>query len=321
MLTFPLYSVKMKVVKHLVPFFICLLPFPILLQGQSSADTAKTLLYKIEKPGTKSPSFIYGTMHTDNDRAFHLMDSVLIGFKKCGAFAMEFNLDSVDATKLAGNVQLPYGVTIDSLLTKEEYKMVNKLVHKQLGLDLLLLNRMKPVFIMAAIQNKGMNNSGDYLDMYFNKLAKKQKKRIIGLEKAEDQMKVFDDLPINDQARMLVESAKHFDEGQKEMEEMVAKYENRDLQGLNDMINKDTTMDATFEANLITKRNYVMAKGIEKTMDTEPVFVAVGAAHLPGEEGIVNILRKKGYNVSPVVSPTLLDPKKVRKQLKSKKNW
>src|SRR5437868_9276300 len=120
----------MKFFVKVFPLLLLLLNF-IFAQGDSLPHT---LLWKIEGNGLASPSFVYGTMHTADERAFRLMDSVLYAFNFCKEYAMEINPDSLNIKALAKEAMMPDGVSLKDLLSEKDFKLVKKICWKRLHL-------------------------------------------------------------------------------------------------------------------------------------------------------------------------------------------
>jgi uncharacterized protein len=139
------------------------------------------------------------------------------------------------------------------------------------------------------------------LDIYFFKEAKKQKKQTIGLEKTMEQIDAFSAVPYELQARGLVDAVTDYGkEGELDMDAMMDYYVEGNLDKLLEMTTKDEDdeeMAKIFNDIFLVKRNYNMADRAEPYIKKGSTFIAVGAAHLPGEEGIIKLLRKKGYKV------------------------
>src|SRR5207247_904801 len=150
-------------------------------------------------------------------------------------------------------------------------------------------------------------NPKKILDMYFFALAKHQDKPVHGLEKARDQLAVLNSVPLKKQAELLVETAKTkgIDAG---MDSLSNAYYERDLNKLFIMATADTSLGMEFNKKLLDNRNIVMAAGINRLVHRHSTFVAIGAAHLPGPTGLIELLRKKGYKVKPVLSDVFLKP-------------
>ena len=286
---------------------------------QSTAqNTPKTLLWRIENPSGGKPSYIYGTMHTNDDRAFRLMDSVIIALETSDNFAEEVNLDSLNPLDLLSEVQMSGDTTLETLLNPKDYQLLDSIVTKSLGTGLGLMEKIKPIFLaVLAEQGSDAENKDAFLDLHLYNLAKQENKPVYGLERIEDQLKLLNTIPLKKQAKMLVEALQEGDNSKNnELDELIKYYNARDLDGLYKYSQTDTMDFENFSQDFVTKRNYVMASGIQHIMKTGTVFVAVGALHLAGTEGIINILKKRGYNVQPVLSKKILDPKEVKAMVK-----
>jgi uncharacterized protein YbaP (TraB family) len=294
------------------------------LKAQQTDTLPHTLLWKIEGKGMKKPSYLYGTMHVSSDKAFHLMDSVTIALESCSAFAAEINMDSLDLMALAAQMQMEDGQTINHLLSDTDYRLVSNYMQKTMGIPLFLFKTIKPVIILFTLQGKSLGEDNKdslhkVLDMFLFDLAKQDGKQVMGLETAESQLALLSDMPLEDQAKQLVQGVRNMikeDTSGEAPEDIVAEYENRDLNQVYKETVSDTSMGPDFIDKFINKRNRGMADGMERVMNDKTLFTAVGAAHLPGPKGIIALLRKDGYKVSPVLSTKFTDPEKVKALLK-----
>lgn len=160
---------------------------------------------------------------------------------------------------------------------------------------------MKPFFLSSLFsQVNTKNNNEDALDVYFLKTARTQNKLCVGVEKFEDQIAVIDKISYKEQAEMLYNMLRDTIETQEDAyEDMIYKYLNFDLFSLLEMT-KNSGLGKDFEENFIISRNKTMAKSLKKIIKKQTVFCAIGAAHLPGDNGVIELLRKSGYTVQPV---------------------
>ncbi|MFI5264554.1 MAG: TraB/GumN family protein, partial [Candidatus Kapaibacterium sp.] len=135
---------------------------------------------------------------------------------------------------------------------------------------------------------------------YLMNKALNHKKEIIGIETIEEQIKALDLIPLKEQAKMLVEIIEP-DTTKKDdsPDDLVDIYAKGDLDAIYSFYKKED-LSNTFNAALITDRNHRMADRIDSIMHEKTLFTAVGALHLPGDEGVINLLRKKGYTLNPV---------------------
>jgi uncharacterized protein YbaP (TraB family) len=130
-------------------------------------------------------------------------------------------------------------------------------------------------------------------------MAKKGKKEVVGLETVEEQFGIFDRIPDTTELRMVMDMIDDFGTQRRQFSEMSQLYRKRDLDGLGAMIQSSPDM-AGMEDVMLWDRNKRWIPTMEKAMSSSPVLFAVGAGHLPGEEGVIRLLRKAGYRVEPV---------------------
>lgn len=155
-----------------------------------------------------------------------------------------------------------------------------------------------------AMNMQGSAQSGEIVsyEMELMKMAQEQEKPIDGLETAEFQMSLFDSIPYDVQAQMLMATIKSGDSGEEDnqLEQMVEMYKNQDIQGMQRMVKGDKGGISEYEELLLLRRNRNWIPVMEEMMAKNATFFAVGAGHLGGEEGVIALLRKAGYTVSPV---------------------
>ncbi|QHI38852.1 hypothetical protein IMCC3317_42520 [Kordia antarctica] len=268
--------------------------------SSKSPKLEKSLLWKISGKGLQKPSYLYGTIHLTCD--YNFTDKLKKAFDETDRLVLEIDMsDPKLQSEMMKLIFMEDGITIQSLLNEEDYKTLADFFKEQVGLDLKLFNTMKPLAITSTITSKmAVCDNGVAYDMEFMKVAKAQNEKIIGLETIADQMKVFDDIPYEDQLKDLVKMAKEgMEESKKGFDEMTRYYNAEDLDGLL-KVTLDQGLEADFQENLVDQRNRNWIPLIEKITAEAPTFIGVGALHLPGEQGVINLLRKQGYVVTPV---------------------
>ena len=130
-------------------------------------------------------------------------------------------------------------------------------------------------------------------------MAKANNMEIKGLEQVEDQLKIFDEIPYSLQAQEFAETVLNIDSVKKSFNDMLVLYKQKDLSALNNMMDDEDGF-SDYSDLLLTNRNEKWISEIIEQAKIEPTFFAVGAAHLGNEVGVINLLRKKGYTVTPV---------------------
>jgi uncharacterized protein YbaP (TraB family) len=156
---------------------------------------------------------------------------------------------------------------------------------------------LKPFFFSSIVAQEQMGETSSY-EMEFMKIAKKRKMNMIGLESIEFQLQTINKISIEDQAKMLVQE---FDANPTvQFDQMLNLYLNEDLEGLYKVVSEESDAIPEFNYNFLEVRNKNWIPVIEKNISSNSFFIAVGAAHLPGENGVIQLLRSKGYSVEPV---------------------
>lgn len=289
--------------KNRISLFVGLLA-SIATIGQT---TQKSLAWKIFGNGLTQPSYLYGTMHTQDKRAFSFQEGVMEAFEKSDVYVMEVNMGIADQFALMGMMMMDGDTSLSDLLTKNQYDTVALYFKDSLGQSLSLFNGMLPILTAQTIELKDLGQEQELpLDMYFAELAKDKGKDVKGLETAEEQIKALNSISYEDQATALYESVIKRYKGEKDnvMEKLVSLYVQGDLEGMLSLATEESMGSEKgqkdFENNLLLKRNRVMTQRMLKIINKESAFVAVGAAHLGGEEGIISMLRILGYTVEPL---------------------
>jgi uncharacterized protein YbaP (TraB family) len=260
----------------------------------------KSLLWKITGKDIQKPSYLYGTIHLTCDYVF--TDKLKKAFDETDQLVLEIDMSDPNLqSEMMKLIFMEDGKTIQSLLNEEDYKTLADFFKEQVGVDLKLFNTMKPLAVTATISSKmAVCDNGTAYDTEFMKVAKEQNEKVIGLETIADQMKVFDAIPYEDQLKALVKMAKEgMEESKKGFTDMTRYYNAEDLEGLL-KVSIDEGLEGDFQESLVDQRNRNWIPLIEKIATEAPTFIGVGALHLPGEQGVINLLRKQGYTVEPV---------------------
>ncbi len=286
---------------------IQLLAFLGICMSSKAQTTEKSLLWEISGNGLKKSSYIYGTMHVGDKRVYDFKKSMTKAFKKADMLALELNMDSVNQMSVMSKLLMDGDTTLKDLLSDDEYTQVETFFKDSLNMPLSMYNKMQPIFTSSIIgtRNVGTENE-DALDLYLFKEAKKMEKPVRGLEVIEEQVGAFNAIPYDAQAKALLKSiqaayGENTNSSEPNMEEMMNYYVEGDLEKLVTMTESldsdDPEISKLFNEVFLVKRNHNMANRAEPLMKEGSVFIAVGAAHLGGKEGVIQLLRNKGYTV------------------------
>ena len=258
----------------------------------------QSIFWEISGNGLKDTSYLYGTMHSQDSRIFQFKDGVEAAFNNSDIYAMELNIDSIDKSKMTSELVMKNDRSLDRLLSKKQYLIVEKFFSDSLNMQLFIFNKMQPLYTAQLLTLKQMGNQEqDALDIYFFNLAKKQNKIALGLESMEEQLSAFSSIPYKLQAKELLNAVENYPNNDfgnlmdLYLEENLDKILTLQKGGDDDKLNKIIVKE------LLNNRNVNLANRSIPLIKKASTFIAIGAAHLPGEDGVIEILRRKGYTV------------------------
>lgn len=270
-----------------------------------------SLLWEISGKDLKKPSYLFGTIHMIPADQFFWTDPMKKAFAASEEVVFELDMNEMsDMSKMMGMMQhlfMQNDTTLADLLTKNEYDQVAE--HFQtMGLPIMLFERMKPFFLTVFLSEdfaKGSIQDGTLKSYEFelNEMAINQNKTTSGLETIEFQASMFDKIPYKTQAKMLMETlnSDQESEGDTQLDQMVRLYTQQDVEGLNTLIHQsESEGSGDWEEDLLYTRNSSWIGLMGPLMKEKPTFFAVGAGHLPGDKGVIHLLRKQGYKVKPI---------------------
>jgi uncharacterized protein YbaP (TraB family) len=267
-------------------------------------NNVNSLCWKVTGPGLSSPSYVFGTIHLIEKKDFFLTKSAEDAFKSCKTLALEvdLNMDKETKREVGREAILPNNKTIFDYCTDAQAQFVQSFLKdsvKMSGLKIKLYARLKPFYMQSLILKEQMKGTKSYEET-FAKMAKKKKMNQVGLEAITLQMKILDTVSIESQMKEMIQSISEGKAGIGAFNEMITVYKEQNIEKLHQLtISEESSFDQ-FEDVFLNNRNQSWIPEIEKLAKLQPTFIAVGAAHLGGEKGVLNLLRLKGYQVEPI---------------------
>lgn len=283
---------------------------PVAYAPERLVPTEKALLWRISGNGLKRPSHLFGTIHLIPKSDFRLDAPTLAAINDARAVA--FEIDMKEMTNLRAQFSLMTkafmadGKTLRDLLPPDDYALVHDRLAEN-GMPPAMLERLKPMFLSTMLGSEkergglmGMGEKTTSVEMEIFSIAKKRKTPTAGLETAAYQLAIFDSIPYEAQAQMLVESLRAATDSTDELAQMVALYLTKDINAMAESIVGEDSGLKDYERLLLANRNRNWLAPMGRMMRQQPTFFAVGAGHLGGAQGVVALLRKQGYRVEAV---------------------
>jgi len=264
--------------------------------------SAQSLLWKITGNTLESPAWIYGTMHVQDERVFQLPEGWQEHMKATGRLILEVDLSQTpDPMKMMSLLQAPPDSSLDKLIAPADFAFLKEWFQDSLGMPLESLKQMKPFMLITLVQKSRMSSEMPLaLDAWLSERAQNMNIPVSGLETIEEQMQVIDMMSLHDQAHMLIEMIRDDSKRIEQEDAMMDAYLQGHLDRLLTMAS-EWEIDPQFRQEIIHRRNRVMTDRLKEFLISGPVFIAVGALHLPGNDGIIQLLKNEGYSVEPVL--------------------
>ncbi len=273
------------------------------------------LLWKVTGNGLGRPSYILGTHHMAPSTMIDQIKGMNEAIAGCDIVVGEVEKDSLMSpevqARMAQAMVAPLDSTLDKVLTPADYGIVEKVFNKYfgtLGMKLKQVNNLKPSAIstqmqaMQAIKYFPNFDANSLIDVMVQTRANEAGRPSVGLESVDEQINLLFNGSIANQAKGLVEACKQDEFFQVQSAALADAYLAQDLDKLLAVMT-DATMGGDSEEEmevLIYSRNRSWAEKLKVIMPERACLVCVGAGHLPGEQGLLQLLRNAGYTVEPM---------------------
>jgi uncharacterized protein len=283
-------------------------------QAQDPNVTGKSLLWKITGNHLPKPCYLYGTIHMICARDYMWTDKMNESLLKTDEVCFEMNLsDPMVLFESAMAMVDTGGKSLQDYFTPAQYKLLAQYVRDSMGMDIALFQNVKPV-VLEMLFAKGVSgcDSPVSAEERIMAIAQKEQKQIVGMETAAEQVAVLSTIPTDSVVKEIMdalqpdmektpskESSKAQNE-QNEYDRLLTAYKNQDLPALYAIINESKNELGGGLDKFLDDRNKKWIPRMKKMMEEKPVFFAVGAGHLWGENGVISLLRKDGYTVTAV---------------------
>ena len=265
----------------------------------------RALFWSIQKNGLPA-GYLLGTIHSEDPRVLDFSEDFLEKLRANKVFAMELVPDLHTLERLTKYMYYPPGKSLESVIGEERYRALESALSSY-QVPEKLLNRLKPWAAMMTLSTPPPK-TGFFMDMSLSLRASGSGLEVIGLETLEQQLSFLENMPMPMQLSLLDQAIAESGQVAEVHNQMVNAYLENDLETLQALSDEQLqtvgkgARDYFIEAG-IHKRNHRMATALLRQLENKRVFVAVGALHLPGEEGLLNILRENGFVLSPEELP------------------
>lgn len=277
--------------------FIFVIPFGI------AQDTPTTsLLWEITGKKVKSPSYVFGTMHLIPNADFLFPETLQEKVKGSDILVMEIGGLS-EQMKAMHLMMLDSGTMFD-YFNEEQLDSLFTYAEAELGYDeakmRMAFSKMKPFVLLQLFAKDAFGENPQSYEMSLEKIANVEKIEVLGLETVEEQMGFIDGLSSEDQVNMIMEALQSDKDDTSETRKLIDMYLSQDIDAIHNYTVSSGMSSPEFEESFLNKRNKNWISPIQKIIKKNKAFIAVGAAHLGGPQGVIELLRAEGYTLTPV---------------------
>ncbi len=284
-------------------FFAAFLAVASLGQGK----VENSLLWRITGPGMDKPSYLFGTIHVICKDDAVVSPTLLKAIRDCEEVYFEVDMDNMlEMLMVVSKMKMKGDTTLQDLLEKDDYKKVKEyFTSKKSILPFSVLETYKPILAASMLEASNMGCESTAMEQLIMMEANFYEKEVKGLESLTYQASILDSIPYKLQAEQLVEHIDRINKGEgspDETNEMFEAYKAQDLDRLEKLLMSSDAGIASFAELMLYNRNRNWVEKLKGILVKKSVVIAVGAGHLPGENGVINLLRIAGYTLTPMVN-------------------
>ncbi len=261
----------------------------------------KTLLWEVSGKGLDKASYLYGTIHVICAKDLLVNEKIVEKFNTTQQLFLEMDIDDISAVSgAAQSLIMQDHIQLSDLLSAKDYEITAENFTKLTNLPVVAIQNIKPMMAISFILPSVLGCSPEAWEQRLITMAKENNMPVRGLETIQQQIAVLDSIPLSIQAGMLANALKDIDSLKISFNSMLNLYKEKNIESLYKQTESEKDF-AAYEGALIINRNLNWVETIVENSVDMPTFYAFGAAHLAGENGIINLLRRKGYQVKPVI--------------------
>lgn len=272
----------------------------VLLWGLKVEAQESSLLWKVSGNGLEKESYLFGTIHIICKDNFLMDERITTAFDQADQLLMELDMSDPQLPARMQQVSINPGMkNLQGEFDEPTAKALDELLINNYGAGLAKLGILKPFVLSSMVLLKVLPCAEvESYEGFFTARASTSAKPVAGLETVEFQAGIFDQIPVKIQLEELGKLVNE-DSSKEEMGKLMATYLSEDLEAMYKFFNSSGMM-ADYQELILDSRNKTWIPKIEEAMRSKSVFVAVGSAHLGGEFGVIDLLKKAGYTLTPI---------------------
>ncbi|WP_143962403.1 TraB/GumN family protein [Litoribacter populi] len=260
----------------------------------------KGLLYEISGNGLEKSSYLFGTIHIICEEDFELSDQVVQKVAESQSLVLEIDLDDPSMMQIVfANINNPDGEKITDFLDDEEFIATKDFLLENAAVDISMMKSMRPFMLLSMLYPKMLECETKAYEIELMQIAKENERTVEGLETIQDQLSVFEHIPLEEQYKNLYDYVSDFEKGRREFRKLIDTYKTKDVNKMVEIVGESPEYK-NYQDVMLHNRNKNWIEPMKSFMEEGQKFFAVGAGHLGGELGLLNLLRNEGYTVTVI---------------------
>ncbi|AWK07344.1 TraB/GumN family protein [Flavobacterium crocinum] len=283
-----------KILKSSLLFFFLICTISV--QSQSS-KLENSLLWEVSGKGLKKSSYLYGTIHMICSKDYFLSEKTKKAFNNSDKLYLEINF--TDPAEMSQMQQLAMGKEpLSKKLSPEQLVKLDSILKKSTGMSVQQIDNFSLLTVLSLISVKSFGCTDlKFYEMEFSGLAKERNIAVLGLETVKAQFEILENAYSNDEILKLLDESTS-----EETTDLVDAYKAENIEAMYALSTDLKVTSEKTKKQILDNRNLNWVKVMPEIMNQNSIFFAVGAGHLGGEYGVINLLRKEGYTVKPVMN-------------------
>lgn len=293
---------KMKRISYFAALATLVLYFGPAVDQIAAENNGSAILYKVSGHGLSRPSYLLGTFHAICPDDMIAIDKLTGYIDQTDQVIMEVDLDDPAELRVMGQSAMMAGKTLYDLYTPGQLARVDAMLKNALGVSAEQVKSVRPAMlaIMVATSPKLIGCQTAAVDLLLARVAARGRKQIIGIETVASQLEMLGSTTLEAQARDLYKIAIDPQRSADDVKALMAVYRAQESEKLYERATFHLKDEKEFQVRLFDRRNIAWIPKIERSIAERSAFIAVGAGHLGGKNGVVNLLRARGYELTPI---------------------
>jgi uncharacterized protein len=275
-----------------------------LLLQSLSAISQHSVLWEIKGNDLTFPSYLMGTLKFIGEKEFFMPEIAEEKIKASKLFVIEDQVDHHAQHELNTAIHFPKGKSLATVVSAEEYNKIVAFFETEFSISKATFEskyaRLIPLALSITMTRLSLGEDVRFYDIELLKIAKANKLKTYSLESIEREAQAIHKYPMADQVKALLHTVDNFETQKKEFKALMLDYPLGDLDEIYKYTLHPVEENPVFIEEFYTKRNKEWMPKIEKILRDQTAFIAIGISHLEGEYGILNLLKQKGYTLTPV---------------------